>query len=434
LFPKRSIRTRFIFQILVASATLLIIFSSLLYVYIQQSIYDQEKQELIVIAQKIKEQQSIQKLDFNKQYAINLTVEQVTLKHSVPLFLQEERQEQKYILRMYYPYDLSKLSYLKMTKDFTLTKELLEKILNSIFVINAISSLIIIVYAFAFSKMLISPITAFTERLATMNENFINPINLKRIPVEFVPLGESVNMLIKRIQTFVKYQKELFIGTAHELKTPLAVMKLKNDVTLIKKRDPEAYIEALQINNSTINGMNRIVADILNVGRQESAHFEKPVKVDVIDLLRKKGEDFQLLANNEGKELLIDLDPHGYILLTQPTLINQIIQNFLQNALKFTPKGKSVKLRSKLSSRGLKIQVIDEGCGIDESTDFFAPFKRSGDKSGAGLGLFLAKSAAEALHANISIRNRKNTEGTVATLILTSNLTCKIPRAKTKKI
>jgi len=60
--------------------------------------------------------------------------------------------------------------------------------------------------------------------------------------------------------------------------------------------------------------------------------------------------------------------------------------------------------------------VIDEGIGIDESKDLFAPFKRYGNQTGAGLGLFLAKSAADAIGAKIFLKNRDDAQGTVATL------------------
>ena len=79
---------------------------------------------------------------------------------------------------------------------------------------------------------------------------------------------------------------------------------------------------------------------------------------------------------------------------------------------------------------GLLIQVIDEGCGIDEAIDLFAPFKRQGDKQGVGLGLFLAKSAADSLGAKISLSNRKDgVEGCVANLILAANPTCVLPES-----
>ncbi len=436
MFSKRSIKTQFIFQILVASATLLIIFSSILYVYIQQTIYDERKQELISIAQNVKENKPINALGFAaKNSMLGIQIDMVHIKQkNIPLVLGEKKIDKKIYLRLYYPYDFNKGIYIRVTKDFSATKAMLERILHSIFVINALSFLFIIFYAIVFGNMLIAPITSLTEKLSKINEHFINPLDLKSLPVEFSPLGEAINSMIQRIQTFVKYQKELFIGTAHELKTPLAVIKLKNEVTLIKKRSPQEYIEAIKTTNEAVNGMNRIIADILNVGRQEGAQFEKPVQTDLIKLIAKQGEDFKLIAQSENKTLDIKLEPSSYIALVQPTLILQITQNFLQNALKFTPSGKKILLKSELTDKGLSIQIIDEGCGIDESMDMFAPFKRSGNKQGAGLGLFLAKSAADALHAHIDLKNRSDgVEGTIATLTLNSTLSCILPK-KSKKI
>ena len=206
-------------------------------------------------------------------------------------------------------------------------------------------------------------------------------------------------------------------------------MKLKNDVTLIKKRDPEKYIEALKLSNKTILEMNQMISSILEIGRQEGAHFELPQTVDIIDFIRKKGEDFSLLAKSEHKTLKLDLQPKSIVGCIQTTLLNQILQNFLQNAIKFTPKGKKILLKTRqVEENKIKIEVIDEGPGIDESIDLFAPFKRVGNAPGAGLGLFLAKSAADAMGAHISIKNRKDRKsGAIATLILTTIPKCELP-------
>ena len=175
--------------------------------------------------------------------------------------------------------------------------------------------------------------------------------------------------------------------------------------------------------------MNIMISNILNIGRQEGAQLEKPVEVDVIAFLRQKANDFKLLAENEGKKLHIHFEPNGFMATMQISLLNQIIQNFLQNALKFTEKDKSVTLRSFQSEFGLLIEVIDEGCGIDDSVDLFAPFKRQGNKSGVGLGLFLAKSAADALGAKIKIQNRTDgIDGTISSLEINSKLSCILPK------
>ena len=431
MFSKKSIRKSFLIQLIFSSAILIFIFSSVLYIYIEKSIYDEKKDELIHYAKNIANFKSVFQFDEAiSDNFLSLNIEIIYLKSPMgKMDIYETTKKKKTYLTLIYPFRVKNSSYLKITKDITHTKKLLSKILHYIFMINIAGFLLVIIYAIMLSKMLVIPIQTLTNKLSNMNEHLMNPINLNTLPQEFEPLGETINHLIARIQNFVKYQKELFIGTAHELKTPLAVIKLKNQVTLIKKRSPEEYIEALQVTNKTIDEMNIIVSNILNIGRQEGAQLDKPVEVDVIAILKQKADDFKLLAENEGKKLEIEFKPDGYMTTLQVSLLNQIIQNFLQNALKFTPKEKSVLLRSKEDSFGLLIEVIDEGCGIDESVDLFAPFKRQGNKSGVGLGLFLAKSAADALGARISLKNRDDgIEGTIASLELNSKLSCILPR------
>jgi len=425
MLSKKSIRRNFLIQLIFSSASLILIFSSLLYFYIEKSIYNDKVNEIMHYESVYQNNEEI----FSGNL-FSLNIEIIHLKEKdIPTNLYEKTVKKHTLLTIIYPFQRATNSYLKITKDITPTKQLLDKILRYIFIINIVGFLLVIIYAITLSKMLIVPITTLSKRLSNMNEHLMRPIKTQELPMEFEPLGETINRLISRIENFVKYQKELFIGTAHELKTPLAVIKLKNQVTLIKKRSAEEYIEALQVTNKTIDEMNIIVSNILNIGRQEGAQLEKPVEVDIIQVLKQKADDFTLLAVNEQKELKVELYPDGYMAMLQVSLLNQIIQNFLQNALKFTPKNKSVTLKSSQNDYGLLIEVVDEGCGIDDAVDLFAPFKRQGDKSGVGLGLFLAKSAADALGAKISIKNRTDgIEGAVASLELNSQLSCIIKK------
>jgi len=429
---QKSIRSRFIAQLLVASAALIFIFSSVLYLFIQQSIYDDKRKELLSVAKHVVAYESIQSVSENTDGILGLSIEMHSdLDYDGSIVFIEAEAYQNVYLSVLYPFNPKEHSYIKVTEKITNTKKLLANILNSIFIINILGFVIIIIYAVTLSTMLIKPINALTKRLSNMNEHLIRPIKTEQLPIEFLPLGETLNHLIARLQNFVKYQKELFIGTAHELKTPLAVMKLKNQVTLIKKREAQEYIDAIKINNKTIDEMNKIIADILNIGRQEGAQLETPQEVDVINYLRNKGNDFKLLAENEGIALEMDFQPDLFMATLQPTLLNQIVQNFLQNALKFTPSEKIVLLKSFQTDTGLCIQVIDEGVGVDESFDHFAPFKRSGNKGGVGLGLFLSQSAADALNAKITIKNRTDgIQGAVASLELGSSLSCVLPSTK----
>ncbi len=434
MFSKHSIRKSFLIQLIFSSASLIVIFSSALYFYIEKSIYDEKHQELLEYAKNVSmgnAERSIEDYLILDNF-LSLDVKIVQLQsHHKDIDLYESTKGKHSYLTLLYPFNEKELSYIQVTKEITPTIKLLDKILHYIFIINIAGFLLVILYAVALSKMLVAPVKTLSSRLSNMNEHLMKPIKVEELPLEFEPLGITINHLISRIQNFVKYQKELFIGTAHELKTPLAVIKLKNQVTLIKKRSPEEYIDALKTTNKTIDEMNIIVSNILNIGRQEGAQLDKPIEVDVISILKEKANDFKLLAENENKKLEMSFQPDGFMATLQVSLLNQIIQNFLQNALKFTPKEKTVLLRSSQDDYGLLIEVIDEGCGIDESVDLFAPFKRQGNKSGVGLGLFLAKSAADALGAKIKLENRKDgVEGTIASLQLNSKLSCILPIKK----
>ena len=222
-----------------------------------------------------------------------------------------------------------------------------------------------------------------------------------------------------RIQNFVKYKKELFVGTAHELKTPLAVMKTKTQVTLMKRdRNVKALEEALKQNIISIDEMDKIIGSILEFGRAEGAQFETPVNTNIRDFLINKAKDFRILAEANNQNFVYDIQINVDEIYIQPILFTQIIQNFVQNALKFTPNGKEVMLRCYDNSKEIIIEVIDEGDGIDNNKDLFAPFMRSKKSTGTGLGLFLAQSASDAMGGTISLKNREEKNGAIAKVIL----------------
>ncbi len=413
---------------------LIVIFSIILYYYIKIQIYDgvsaSLKNEAIAYIQNSKS-----KLPFagapalssgvarefgREKFSVVIRVD----KKDKPFYEQYEKEGKPYIT-IFYPYNAVRSSFLKIERDISGTQALLGKIKRSIIFLNLLMFLFILGYAMFLSEIMLRPVKSINRRLARLNENFLEKIDTGHLPEEYKSLAESVNKLIERIQNFVKYQKELFIGTAHELKTPLAVMKTKNEVTLIKDRDIEKYKDTLRVNNKTIDEMNAMIGSILDVGRQEGAQFDKPVEVDLVQFIKDKAKDFDLIAKNKGKSIKTDLEPDQYCIITQPSLLTHILQNFVQNALKFTPEGGTVTIKTRLVGDDFKIEVIDEGPGIDESIDLFAPFKRLGNKSGAGLGLFLAKGAADAIGAKLSLRNRKDGKsGAVATALISSRNYC----------
>jgi len=428
LLSKKSIRHSFVLQLVLASIILIVIFSVILYSYIKISIYKDltkslQNEAALIAVEKSSDLNQVEKYS----YASSLKAQNIQVKTVIrigaksKISFEPSIKHNIHYLSIYYPYNEKKSLFISITKNISDTNRLLDEILTNILTINFIMLFLVLFYALFLSRMLLLPIKSLTMKLANMNESFLQTIDPKSLPQEFVPLGKSINSLVKRIQTFTQYQKELFIGTSHELKTPLAVMKTKNEVTLLKPREVERYKDALKNNIITINEMNKMISNILEIGRQESAQFEEPVEIDLIKFLKDRANNFKILAYQQEKKFEIEISPQTYMLKTQPTLLIHILQNFVQNAIKFTPIGKTISIFAKQTKFGYEIKIIDEGRGIDENKDLFAPFKRFGNKSGAGLGLFLAKGAADALNVKISLKNRKNESGAIAIIFIPSN-------------
>ncbi|VTX98365.1 putative sensor-like histidine kinase YedV [Campylobacter concisus] len=421
MLSQKSLRNRFILQLASGAMMLIAVVSVMLYHYIRVTVFQSVVNELNQQATAYKNNPQNFNPNNLKTFTIEIpnktlaTVKAGELKGEKPyLVMQKIKDESITTLTT----RLDDSSYLVLEKETTLQSQIVEEIFIDIIIVNVTAILLVLFYALFLSRMLLIPIKILSHKLTNLDEKFLKEIDIKSLPDEFLPLGNSINRLIARIQTFVLYQKELFVGVAHELKTPLAVMKTKNEVTLLKPRESEKYIEALKSNNEAINGMNAMIGSVLEIGRQEGAQFEEPVNTDVIAFLKKLGKNYEVLAKGEEKNLTLDLKPEIFNLNIQTSLLTHIVQNFVQNAIKFSPKNSTITISSRLEKSKFIIEVADEGVGIDESKDLFAPFKRYGNKGGAGLGLFLAKGAAQALGAEISIKNRENTNGAVASLVL----------------
>jgi len=427
----KSIYKQFYQKLIFATSVFVIILSFIFYGFTKATIYEDISNDLIKDAQLIYKLSTSVSLNLESPFKV-LTGKDVTIDIVIKPNLNQTtyhiyKVDDNHYMELFYPFNLNKHLFIVMTKNINNSHQMLHKIFNNVLFLAIGGLIMVILYAFAVSKTLLYPILNITKKLSNMDENSLTKIDTKKLPIEFTPLANSINTLTTRIENYIKYQKELFIGTAHELKTPLAVMKLKSEVTLRRKREIEKYEDVLKININEVDKMDKMISSILDMGRQEGAQFEKPMEVDIIDFLKTKTGDYRLLANKKYVNLSFETDISKFVIIIQPNLLNQIIQNFVQNAIKFTPENNKIVIKAMQDNDSVKVEVIDEGIGINDNIDLFAPFQREGAECGAGLGLFLAKSAADTLGAVISLENRSDGfKGTIATLYLDSHPSCKI--------
>ena len=421
-----SVRGEFAAKLLPAIAALVFLFSYVVYSLIKHSIYEEVRREMIQAAQEVIHVGKDADGEVPKDALYGCQVQLVTYtidsgdsqQRLGSIHFEELMEGRAHMMNLYYPYDYSSGRYLKVSRNITGSVTLMEKIRNIILFLNLSAIVFISLFSYLYSALLARPVRNLSHELASMNEQSLNLVNQRKLPLEFRPLARTLNMFLRRLQGHIGYQRELFIGIAHELKTPLAVIRAKNDVTLLKERTPEKYQEVLRHTNKVIDEMNKMTGTILEIGRAEYAQFEPPEPINISDFLRKKVDDFQLLAHEQKRTLVGQIKPSALMIKTQPTLISHIMQNLVGNAIKFTPEGKTITVTSRLEDNHLIVEVIDEGCGLDQGVDIFAPFVGKGEHKGVGLGLYLAKNAAVALGGSLSLQNRIDAQGVVATLIL----------------
>ena len=422
----KSIYKQFYNKLIIATSLFIITLSFIFYEYARSTVYDDIQDNMLIQAKQIiASYNSTQTFEIvkNDNISIDLIKNSILKEYS----FQNYKYNENYYIKLLYPIDLENEIFLQINKNISLERELLYSVIfKNLFVLAIPGFILMLLYSLAVSKSLLKPIIQINKKLSNMDENSLTQIDKKDLPIEFHSLANSINSLTNRIETYVKFKKELFIGAAHELKTPLAVMKLKTEVTLKKKREIEQYEETLKLTIKQIDDMNIMISSILDIGRTEGAQFEQNIDLDLVEYMKKKANDYRMLSAQKNIIITFFSNVNHLNTSIQITLFNQILQNFVQNAIKFTPNEKSISIRLKKTKEQIIITVTDEGIGIDENIDLFAPFKRVGNQSGVGLGLFLAKNASDALRANITIKNRVDGKsGCVAKLVL-NNISKKI--------
>ena len=424
----KSIYKQFYTKLIIATSLFIITLSFIFYEYTRSTVYENIQEKMLKNAKEIyliSLNKKLTKENFQAVKHDDITIELINNVNIKKHKFYRYKKGESYYIKLIYPIDLNNKLFVQINRNISFERDLLYSIIfKNLFILAIPGFILMLLYSLAVSKSLLKPILQINKKLSNMDENSLTQIDKKDLPIEFHSLSNSINSLTNRIETYVKFKKELFIGAAHELKTPLAVMKLKNEVTLRKKREVEAYEETLKLTVKQIDDMNIMISSILDIGRAEGAQFEQTIDLDLVEYLKKKSNDYRMLSAQ--KNIIITFFSNVNTLRTsiQVTLLNQILQNFAQNAIKFTPENKSIAIRLKKTKAKIVITVTDEGAGIDEKVDLFAPFKRYGNQSGVGLGLFLAKNAADALRARISIKNRKDgKDGCIAKLVInnTSN-------------
>jgi two-component system, OmpR family, sensor histidine kinase MtrB len=229
-------------------------------------------------------------------------------------------------------------------------------------------------------------------------------------PTELREVARTFNEMATAIGRQQEDQLAFLAGVAHDLRNPLSALKMSTALATPGRGDPspERVQKMLALVRRQVARLDRMVGDLLDATRIEAGKLELQLReCDARELARAVVELYQ--ATGQSHELRLELPEAPILLNCDGARIEQVLNNLVSNALKYSPAGTRVDVTVSREGEEALFAVADQGIGIsaEERRHLFAPFKRaSGARAhapGAGLGLSVARRIVEAHGGRIEV-------------------------------
>ena len=266
------------------------------------------------------------------------------------------------------------------------------------------------------------PIVELNKNIKKINEDNLNSnLSIKGANDEIKELTISFNKMIAKLENAFASQKRFNSSVAHELKTPLAVIKTNIDVLKSSNcKSLEEYDKTLAVVEKSILKMNLIIETLLDIIRQENAPLNEIVSID--EILEDIVDDLSIIANK--KNIKLKLNNIKNKIKGNEIMLYRAFYNVIENSIKYNKINGSIDILCYQDLNTIEVKVIDTGSGIKEEDydEIFKPFYRceginSYSKNGVGLGLSLTQSVIKLHGGEIKVKSKLN-EGTEFTFIL----------------
>jgi len=259
----------------------------------------------------------------------------------------------------------------------------------------------------------IQPLNQLEERIRARNPDDLSPLDHKAVPLEVAPLVDSVNDLLRRLGDSMATQKRFLADAAHQLKTPLAGLRMQADLAQREGTSTEELKRSLQhIGRSSIRATHT-VNQLLALARAEGgATVLAHQPCDLAEIVMDTVSDSVPRAMDKRIDLGYDgaaPGESGVWVDGNPTLLKELARNLVDNAINYTPQGGMVTARvlADRFSRVVLLQVEDSGPGVPEAERalIFQPFYRAlgTEADGSGLGLPIVMEIARQHSAEVLI-------------------------------
>jgi two-component system, OmpR family, sensor kinase len=263
----------------------------------------------------------------------------------------------------------------------------------------------------------LEPVDRVRSQVASRQADDLSPVSENGLPDEVQPLVGELNLLFGRVRTAFDAQQNFVADAAHELRTPLAALKLQAQ-SLDRAADPEARKVAVARLTAGIDRATRLVEQLLVLARQE-ASVATPQLVDLGALGRRAVADLASVAQAKGVDLGLQQADAASV-QGQAEALNILLRNLVDNAVKYTPAGGTVDMAVRSMPGAVVVSVEDSGPGIppEERERVFDRFYRiaGSEAAGSGLGLAIVRSIAQRHGATLTLGQSERLGGLEATV------------------
>lgn len=259
------------------------------------------------------------------------------------------------------------------------------------------------------------PLKTLVDDVSQLSPAHIEPFSVESVPSEVEPLVLGLNGLLVRLSKAIENERLFTSDAAHELRTPLAALKIQLQVAQRAKNE-EQREKALSNSIIGIDRATHLVSQLLTMARADTLEINLPpteivdlsqIIDDVVDALSTKASQKEIKVRVQRDSRLCKIRGHD-------AMLNAAVRNIVDNAIRYSHDGSLVSIHLHNHNGGISLVCEDNGPGISgiSQDTLFKRFTRGPDtnQSGTGLGLSIVKRICDIHHASVEISSNKGGE------------------------
>lgn len=240
--------------------------------------------------------------------------------------------------------------------------------------------------------------------------------DLSILAVNFNEMADTIKKNMEEIKSVDILRRELIANVSHDLRTPLSIINGYIETLQMKKEDlseveKDKYLNIIRTSSEKLT---RLVSQLFEYSKLETKQVEPQKEpFSIADLAMDLVSKYQVLGEEKGVGIELLAQERVPLVFADISLVERALQNLLDNALKFTPKGGSISLNVAVSEEQVRIGITDTGPGInlhDQSMIFdrYRQAKRDSNHEGVGLGLAIVKKIMDLHNTTIQVISTPN--------------------------